>query len=225
VNYANSLDEAVSLVGLMRAGRGWRSVLATRYWRLAFRLTRMMEALTEQRLAKPSARRVLNFGCGNRFYEDAVNSDLFAPHRFVKGKRRPDLYWSGLTDLKGLHGYFEGIVCEHVIEHIHPDAVLEIFRNMRSLLSDNSVIVVSFPDVQRVLSNGHCQGFSSPIVAANSLIYRHGHCFMYDVELVKQLLLRAGFATMEEKTFESVPLRWALDPGREDESSYVTATP
>ena len=32
VNDANNLNEAVSLVRLMRAERGWRSVLATGYW-------------------------------------------------------------------------------------------------------------------------------------------------------------------------------------------------
>jgi hypothetical protein len=224
MNDTTSLNEALALVGQIRAERGWRAALASRYWGLAFRLTRVIEALAQPRPDKPRARPVLNFGCGNRTYANTINSDLFAPHRFIKGKKRPDLYWTGLRDLKGLHGHFEGIVCEHVIEHIHPDAVLEIFRNMRSLLSENGLIVVSFPDVQRVLASGNCQGFSSAIIAANSLIYRHGHCFMYDAPLVKELLLRAGFANVREEAFGNLPLQWALDAGRTGESSYVVAS-
>lgn len=218
------LNDALALAGQIRRERGWRAVLASRYWTLAFRLTRVIEVLLKQKLAKSGERRVLNFGCGNRIYAETINSDLFAPHRFLKGKKRPDIYWTGLRDLKNLRGQFKGVICEHVIEHIHPDAVLEIFRNMRSLMSDDAVIVVSFPDVQRVLANGNCQGFSTAIVAANSLIYRHGHCFMYDVQLVKELLLRAGFDNVQAETFENLPLEWALDIGRRSESSYVVGS-
>ncbi len=224
MNEATKLNEALALAGQIRAERNWRAALASRYWGLAFRLTRMIERASAQKPDKPGARRVLNFGCGNRTYPNTINSDLFAPHRFIKGKQRPDLYWTGLSDLKGLHGHFEGVVCEHVIEHIPPDAVLEIFQNMRKVMAAKAVIVVSFPDVQRVLANGHCQGYASAIIAANSLIYRHGHCFMYDVPLVEELLRRAGFADVREEAFGDLPLQWALDAGRTGESSYVVAS-
>lgn len=220
----SDIDEALELVRQIRAEHSWRATLLSSYWRLAFRLTRIIETLVEQKPTKAGAQRVLNFGCGNRTYEGTINSDLFAPHRYINGKKRPDFYWTGMLGLERLRGHFDGIVCEHVIEHIHPDAVIEIFRNMRGVMGENAVIVVSFPDLQRVLANGHCQGFSSAIIAANSLIYRHGHCFMYDVQLVKELLLRAGFWNVRDESFENLPLQWALDAERTCESSYVVAS-
>lgn len=216
-------SQALLLAHALRRDDSFRAKLIRSYWRVAFRLTRGIERLANKRPESLPSPKVLNFGCGNRFHPDAVNSDLFAPHRLLLGRRRPDLYWSGSQTLPRLAQHFEAIVCEHVIEHVLPDQVLDLFRNFHHLLSSRGLLAISFPDVRRVLAGGFCQGYSSPTVSLNALIYRHGHCFMYDPPLVQRLLLRAGFARTEEAEWADVPLQRFLQQQRVPESSYVIA--
>jgi len=217
------LKQALSLAGLIRNDHKWFARLIKHYWGFAFKATRIYEKYVPQ-IPKNAGNDILNFGCGNLFYENVVNSDLLAPHRYLKGKRRPDLYWSGSAELKYLKNYFSGIVCEHVIEHILPDDVLGLFSNFLKVLKPAGTIVVTFPDIRRVLHSNACQGFTSSTVAANSVIYRFGHLFMYDTEIVCEMLMSVGFKNVSVVTFSEVSLNQFLDPRREVETSYVIAT-
>lgn len=220
---SEQMKQALSLAVLIRNDRKWFARVIKRYWGFAFRITRIYEKYVPQ-IPKNTGNNILNFGCGNLFYENVVNSDLLAPHRYLKGKRRPDLYWSGSVELKYFRNYFNGIVCEHVIEHILPDDVLGLFSNFLSVLKASGTIVVTFPDVRRVLNSNACQGFTSSTVAANSVIYRFGHLFMYDVEIVCEMLMSVGFKDVRVAAFSEVSLNQFLDPSREVETSYVIAT-
>lgn len=217
------VDQAFHLARQMRTDRRWFTPLVALYWKLAFISTRILEKRITQHPVGLQNDTVLNFGCGNRFYVGAVNSDLFTPHRYIKRKRRPDLFWSGVTELEYLRGRFKGVVCEHVIEHMLPDNALNLFKNFFRVLAPAGVIVISFPDIHRVLANGDCQGYSSSMVALNSVVYRHGHTFMYDKDMVCELLRQAGFSEIEVTSFERAPLPEFLDPNREFESAYIVA--
>ncbi len=216
------MEQALSLAKIIRKDKKFPSALIDWYWGFSFRATRIYEKYVPQR-PKNYENNILNFGCGNRFYEKVVNSDLLAPHRHLKGKRRPDLYWSGTTELKTLQGFFNGIVCEHVIEHILPDDVLGLFSNFINALKPDGMMVVTFPDIRRVLTSDACQGFTSPTAAANSVIYRYGHRFMYDTDIVCEMLRSVGFKEVSVTTLNEIPLKQFLDPGREVETSYLIA--
>lgn len=217
-----SMKQALSLAGIIRSERNWFTPLVGLYWRFAFRATRAYERSVPQKL-RNTEDKVLNFGCGNRFYEDAVNSDLLAPHRFFKGKRRPDLYWSGTTKLKNLQNFFNGIVCEHVIEHILPDEVMGLFSSFWTALKPGGILIITFPDIRRVLDSNACEGFTSSTAAANSVIYRYGHQFMYDTAIVGEMLASVGFKDVNASSFNELALNKFLDAGREVETSYVIA--
>jgi len=217
------VKQAILLANNIRNDNRIFASMIKMYWMLALRLTVLYEKYIPQVLNNTN-NNILNFSCGNRYYDNAVNSDLFMPHRFIKGKRRPDLYWSGLNNIKHLQGFFDGIICEHVIEHIFPDEVMCIFSNFLNVLNIGGVLVVSFPDIRRVLCSNSCQGFSSSIVAANSVIYRYGHRFMYDKEIVCALLRSVGFKDVNVVAFNDVSLKQYIYFGREVESSYVIAS-
>jgi hypothetical protein len=91
------------------------------------------------------------------------------------------------------------------------------------MLKPKGKLVISFPDVRKILARNDTQGFSSPLVSLNSVIYRYGHSFMYDSQLVSSLLQRAGFIDSHETSFGEAPLRDFLEPARERESCYVAA--
>ena len=216
------MKQALVLSGLIRNDQKLFTRLIKQYWKFAFMATRIYERYAPQ-IPMNTGNDILNFGCGNLLYENAVNSDLLAPHRYLKGKKRPDLYWSGTLELKYLQNYFKGIVCEHVIEHILPDDVLALFSNFLNALKSDGTLVVTFPDIRRVLDSNTCQGFTSSTVAANSVIYRFEHLFMYDTEIVCEMLMSVGFKDVGVAKFSEVTLNQYLDPSREVETSYVTA--
>lgn len=224
MTYSSSepMNQAFALSRQLRQDHRWFTRFISWYWTFCFRITRIYENIIPQRPSAGKAR-FLNFGCGNRFQDAIVNSDLFAPHRFVKRKRRPDLFWSGTNRLKHFENHFDGIVCEHVIEHILPDNVASLFPNFFRVLRPGGDLVVTFPDVRRVLETTGCQGYGSSTVALNSLIYRHGHCFMYDTDIVSAMLLEAGFKVIRTGALADMPNKALLDPGREKETSYIWA--
>lgn len=217
-----SMNQAFALSRQLKSDKRWFAALVGLYWASCFRITRLYERIISQS-PQGGKRKLLNFGCGNHFQDAIVNSDLFAPHRFLKRKRRPDLFWSGTNRLERFDDYFEGIVCEHVIEHILPDNVAGLFSNFFLVLRPGGTLVITFPDVRRVLQSNGCQGYQSSTVALNSLIYRHGHRFMYDVDIVSEMLAEAGFERVKTGAFSDMPLRELLDPGRETETSYISA--
>ena len=214
-------DEAIELATMLRRERRFLHRAMKLYWQLSFHLTRIIEHLPQR--YPETNNHVLNFGCGNQFHNGAVNSDLFGIHRFLKNKRRPDIYWTGTTNIPALHEYFTGIVCEHVIEHILPDALPSLFKHLLNTLKEGGSLVISFPDAQKILHSNNTQGFTSPIVSLNSVIYRYGHTFMYDTDIVRKLLSRAGFSYTKVTTLSNAPLQIFLDTNREPESSYILA--
>ena len=218
----DGLTQALQLSSLLEKDRSIKSRLANAYSNYTYRLTRIYEGIVSQRIRKDEAD-ILNFGCGYQYYEAAVNCDLLTPHRYLMNKRRPDIYWSGTTELNCIINRFNGVVCEHVIEHILPVHVLGLFRNFHRALKEEGVAVITFPDIRKVLACTQCQGFSSPTVAANSVIYRFGHAFMYDTDIVCEMLIQAGFKDVRPSFLESSPLRDFLAEDREPETAYVLA--
>jgi hypothetical protein len=219
-----SFEEALLLSRQLRCNRGIWVQITRLYWSVSFLVTRFIERFISQERGLGYVSKVLNFGCGVRFCEGAINSDVFAIHRFVQGKKRPDLYWTGTTLPPYLISRFDGVCCEHVIEHMLPDDTIGLFKNLRQVLSNTGVLVVSFPDVGKLLSGGLCQGYRSTVVSLNSLVYCHGHTFMYDTDIVEALLRAAGFTHMRTVGFHELPLQNYFGQGRAAESSYVVAT-
>jgi SAM-dependent methyltransferase len=216
-------DQAILLAGMIREQKRLIPWLSRIYWFLSLKITRFIEKYFARINNTHLRHDLLNFGCGTHFSESAVNSDLFGIHRIIFGRKRPDIYWTGLTSRSNLQHHFSGIICEHVLEHIYPDQIGPILLNFREALKPGGCLVISFPDVGKILSRNDTQGFSSPTVSLNSVVYRYGHAFMYDTEIVGELLTRAGFSDIEVTSYENAPLQKYLDPDREPESAYITA--
>jgi predicted SAM-dependent methyltransferase len=220
---SSNTEEVLSLSRQLREDSGLRAWLIRKYWKASFDITRLFETKIDQSKRLNSDLKILNFGCGVKRYDSAINSDLYAIHRRLRRKVRPDLYWSGTNALSYLEQRFTGIVCEHVIEHMLPDDAVTLFMNFRRAMTNNGVLVVSFPDVAKVLAGGLCQGYESKVASVNSVIYCHGHTFMYDSETVVDLLRVAGFSTVRISACHELPLSEYIGRGRSPESSYVVA--
>jgi predicted SAM-dependent methyltransferase len=219
----NLLAEALDVSAKIEKESSASSRFAKAYFDFCFRITKQLEKFSEPSSEAFDAN-VLNFGCGHNILEGAINTDLFAPHKKLKGRPEPDLYWTGIKPLNNLKNKLSGIVCEHVIEHLLPHQIQPILSNFFELLSPNSSLVISYPDIQKVLQRNDCQGFNYSIVATNSVIYRFGHTFMYDEELVELLLLNAGFHDVKRIELNESSLSKFLSIERECETTYIMAS-
>jgi SAM-dependent methyltransferase len=216
-----STEEAFALARAMRADRSPRSWAVGAYWRGCAALTGLVEQWSGRH--EPEGRTTLNFGCGNVFMNDAVNADLCAPHRFLFGKRRPDLYWSGRTRLPAYERHFSLVVCEHVIEHMLPDDAFSLLSSFYDVLMPGGVIVISFPDLRTILDGASSSTAAARLVELNAVIYRHGHRFMYSAEFAATLLSLVGFREIRSGARSLMPCPERLLESRESQSAYVTA--
>jgi hypothetical protein len=93
------------------------------------------------------------------------------------------------------------IFAEHFIEHLPFDAGLGFLRECRRVLIDSGVLRLSTPNLDWVLRShydpGRWRSTAEPIrdcLWINKAFRGWGHCFLYNLDTLAQLLNAAGFA-------------------------------
>ena len=197
--------------------------LISAYWRVMLAITSLFERIGYPRRPNTNGGgpRILNFGCGNH-YVAAVNSDLFSPHRYLRRRKRPDLYLSGLNVPKGTLESFDAIVCEHVLEHMLPHQADTVLRNLRRMLKTGGKLQISVPSLDTMVECGTSTAHVN-VTQANDMIYRYGHRFMHNEDSVCALLINAGFRDAAMNSYESSPYKHLLAQERVPQSIYVIA--
>ena len=205
---------------------------------LHFWVVRLGGLITGQRrrmgrfVASRQAPVLLNLGAGPRGLDD--------PHWVnVDGYPAPGAHF--LIDIsRGLpfaDGSFDGVFCEHVLEHFAKDDGAHIAREVDRVQKPAGVFRVVVPDAAFVLGSyfeapdelvaGRGDG-ETPMDAVNSYFrQRYEHQFMYDWPALRRLLLDAGFADATLSTYRTTRsgLPLAIDDAKyERESLYVEAT-
>jgi predicted SAM-dependent methyltransferase len=212
--------------------------LAVARWDLGLLGVRLRAALTGQRarirrfVATRTSPVLLNLGAGPRGIDDRhwVNVDG-APDagvRFLVDLQRP---------LPFDDGVFDGVFCEHVLEHFSQQDGERLAAEVRRVLRPGGVFRVVVPDAELVLKRyfeapddlvvdrGAGQGTAMEMV--NSYFrQRYEHQFMYDWRTLAQTLRRAGFKTVFRSCFreKGVCAPWRIDDEKyARESLYVEA--
>jgi predicted SAM-dependent methyltransferase len=212
--------------------------LALARWDLGLLGVRLRAALTGQsaKIRRSVASRaspvLLNLGAGPRGVDDAhwVNVDgaPAAGVRFLFDLQRP---------LPFANASFDGVFCEHVLEHFGQIEGERLAREVIRILKPGGVFRVIVPDAELVLkayfeapadliaARGEGQGTAMEMVNAY-FRQRYEHQFMYDWPTLEQTLRQAGFAHVTRSRFREpdgcIPLR-IDDPKYERESLYVEA--
>jgi predicted SAM-dependent methyltransferase len=178
-----------------------------------------------------SAPLFLNLGSGPRGIDDAhwVNVDGF---------RDTNVHF--LLDLGRALPFpdesFDGVFCEHVLEHFSVEDGERLAREICRVLRPGGCLRVVVPDAElllrmycetpRELPARRGEGNQTPMEVINTYFrQRYEHQFLYDWATLRQVLSRAGFSGISRSAFgQSLRQAIALDDRKyEWESLYVEA--
>jgi predicted SAM-dependent methyltransferase len=212
--------------------------LAVARWDIHFLRLRIWNALTRQKsrirqaLSTLEAPLFLNLGSGPRGLDDShwVNVDGFRDKnvRYLLDFGRP---------LPFPDQSFDGVFCEHVMEHFSladgERVAREVHRVLRSggcfraIVPDAEFVLGRYFDAPEEMVTRRGTGEETPMEIVNLYFrQRYEHQFFYDWTTMKKMLLRAGFAVVCRSAFgkgrQCAPI--VLDDEKyEWESLYVEA--
>jgi predicted SAM-dependent methyltransferase len=213
-------------------------LLAIARWDLHFLRLRIWNALTWQRcrirrsLLKESGPLFLNLGSGPRGIDNAhwVNVDGFRDKHvhYLVDFGRP---------LPFPNESFDGVFCEHVMEHFSladgEGIAHEVHRVLRAggcfrvIVPDADLVLRRYFDAPEELVTRRGTGVETPMEIVNLYFrQRYEHQFFYDWSTMEKMLLRAGFPTVCRSTFAKgcrCPSIILDDEKYEWESLYVEA--
>jgi predicted SAM-dependent methyltransferase len=212
--------------------------LAVLRWDLHFLRVRLRNALTLQsrRVRRFVSTRqspvFLNLGSGPRGVADAhwVNVDGFTDRNvhFLLDFSRP---------LPFADESFDGVFCEHVLEHLSEDDGLAVAREMNRILRPGGSARIVVPDAEVVMLRYFEQpaemvarrgsGTETPMEIVNGYFrQRYEHQFLYDGPTLQALLSRAGFRRVSRVRFREAAICESIaidDEKYEWESLYIEA--
>ena len=93
------------------------------------------------RAARPSAERLLNFGCGATFHPDWTNLDAspVSPGVIAHDVRRGFPYSESA---------FDAVYGSHVLEHLEPEAAMRLLRECFRILKPGGIVRIVVPDLE-----------------------------------------------------------------------------
>jgi predicted SAM-dependent methyltransferase len=179
----------------------------------------------------------LEIGCGPNTHDGFIHMDY-------EWRAHIDLCWDVTKGIPLDSGTLDGVYTEHCLEHLPFAAVDQVLLESFRLLKPGGVIRIVVPDGQIYLSryveimNGRAdvtlpyasddsyKSLYSPIMSVNRIFRSHGHLFIHDFDMLKQLLELNQFVQVTRRTFGvgSDPRMLIDTASREVESLYIEAT-
>lgn len=152
--------------------------------------------------------RLLNLGCGSARLDGWVNADFYALRFWML----PRNYWA--LDLR--HplrcpaNYWDGVLCEHTLEHLDPSSALRLLKEIHRTLRPGSWVRLVVPDLGKYLAacNGQLpaaqfdQWSTAPEMIWN-LTQNYGHRSTWDGPQLVSALGAAGFINCRETRFRN----------------------
>ena len=179
----------------------------------------------------------LNIGCGMKTVPHFVNLDC-------SWHSKIDICWDASKRLPLGNETLRGIFSEHCLEHLPFHSIPFLLSECFRIFRQSGTIRLVLPDAQLYLeryanlsggltsdpfpyADGDAQqGIYTPVMSVNRIFRNHGHLYMYDHDLLKALLEKAGFVDIVRESFNSGRDQGLLidDESRATESLYIEAT-
>ncbi len=160
-----------------------------------------------------SGKNYLNLGCVDNYIEGYVNADFFRGFKFWK-RNNKQLEWQ--LDLRFPLNcedeVFDGIFCEHVLEHLYPDDVKKLLRELYRILKKGGFIRITVPDLEKYVkfyikdydgydADAFKKRFENGCTAIWNLTQNYHHLSVWDFEQLKRYLEDAGFKDVKKLDF------------------------
>jgi predicted SAM-dependent methyltransferase len=151
-----------------------------------------------------SDKKLLNLGCGSSRFEGWINADFPSFRQKSKHEWSLDLRFP----LNCEDNFWDGVFCEHTIEHLYPDQVARLLQEVFRTLKHGSWLRITVPNLKRYVDY-YCgkevdKRFSSRgtgCEAIRSLTQDYFHVSLWDADLLKRYLNEAGFTEIKEVSF------------------------
>jgi len=166
------------------------------------------------RVKKKKGKLKLNLGAGNNSIKGWINADL-EPRNFNI------LYIDVRKKIPFKDNSLDYIISEHLIEHLSKEEgkkmLIECFRTLKK----GGILRISTPDIKFITSlyrrnkdNEYyikkittrflkeiCHDDYRPLFVINNAFYNWGHKFLYDEELLRESLKKAGFKEIRREIY------------------------
>ncbi len=164
---------------------------------------------------KPKIKRLdkiyLNIGCGNNYVEGYINADYYDMKKFFKKKKRVDWELDIRYPLNCDSNYFDGVFCEHVLEHLTYKDALKYISEIYRVLKKGCVFRVTVPDIEKFVKFyigdsidyelEFKNRYKSGCKAISDLAQNYGHISLWDYEELSESMKSIGFMDVKKYKF------------------------
>lgn len=160
----------------------------------------------------------LNLGCGTNILDGFVNADFFTTRGidFAADLRYP---------LRIADNSFDGIICEHTLEHLTYDEVARLLKECHRVLKPGGILRIAVPDLS-IFIHHYCaddrewfarweqlmfigstdperakRRLQTPMEALSFVTQEYGHVSSWDIETLSAYLGRSGFYSVTQRQF------------------------
>ena len=156
-----------------------------------------------------SGLRLLNLGCGSCRMAGWVNADFYRLHNLVWNRKLlPDWMVDLTKPLKCNDDYWDGVLLEHVNEHLLHSTNYDLFKEVYRSLKPGGVCRIVVPDLDRYLNWDKIRNeepkmsrYSSLAEAVSNLTQNHLHVSIWNYDLLTETLKDVGFSIVERSEY------------------------
>lgn len=151
---------------------------------------------------------LLHLGCADKLLRGWVNADFFKGVKFWKYIKKPNWMLDLRFPLNCEDDYWDGVFTEHTLEHLSPQQVLNLLKEILRTLKSGCWLRISVPNLKKYIDY-YCgktyhekfNQWSTGAEAIWSLTQNLGHFSVWDGNLLGRFLHEAGFADVKEVSF------------------------
>ncbi len=150
---------------------------------------------------------LLNLGAGDTKIEGFVNADFYRLHKLFSNSK-VDWMLDLTKPIDCDENYWNGILIEHVNEHLHYSQNYMLFKELFRILRSEGVLRIVVPDLDHYLSWGEIRTVESKMdrykslaEAISNLTQNHAHISTWNKELLQEVLEDIGFVDVIETKY------------------------
>jgi predicted SAM-dependent methyltransferase len=153
-------------------------------------------------------KRMLNLGCGKTKFSNWTNADFFSLKFWGNKNYKPDWMLDLRYPLNCDSNFWDGVFTEHTLEHLYPNQVMQLLKELNRTMKPGAWLRVSVPDLKKYVSyysggevDQTFHRWQTGCEAIRTLTQDYIHVSLWDSELLSIFLKESGFINIREVAF------------------------